>query len=175
MSKINRKVLTQAMMRHVAKVYLGFCGGQNVSLYSVIAKVLESTGLEKPAKYNDKQFVLANQPSVARMFHESTRDAAKPVAPKTAATTIYDEANSDAFLGSYRWRQLRMVAIKTHGARCQCCGASAATGAVINVDHIKPRRKFPELALVLDNLQVLCDACNHGKGNWDETDWRPTA
>jgi len=22
---------------------------------------------------------------------------------------------------------------------------------------------------------VLCEVCNHGKGNWDETDWRPEA
>ena len=42
----------------------------------------------------------------------------------------------------------------------------------MNVDHIKPRRLFPDLALSLDNLQVLCHECNHGKGNWDMTDWR---
>jgi len=81
--------------------------------------------------------------------------------------------NSDAFLCSFEWRKVRMEALKLYGARCQCCGASAATGAVINVDHIKPRRLFPSLALDLDNLQVLCDACNQGKGSWDMTDWRP--
>jgi 5-methylcytosine-specific restriction endonuclease McrA len=42
----------------------------------------------------------------------------------------------------------------------------------INVDHIKPRKLFPHLALSLDNLQTLCSPCNHGKGNWDMTDWR---
>lgn len=66
-----------------------------------------------------------------------------------------------------------MEALKKHGARCQCCGASPQTGAVINVDHVKPRKLFPELALSLDNLQILCHECNHGKGNWDQTDWRP--
>jgi 5-methylcytosine-specific restriction endonuclease McrA len=65
-----------------------------------------------------------------------------------------------------------MLALKQHGARCQCCGASPATGAVMNVDHIKPRRIYPELALEVTNLQVLCGDCNHGKGNWDMTDWR---
>lgn len=85
------------------------------------------------------------------------------------------DVTGDAFLKTYKWRQLRMMAIKLHGPRCQCCGASAETGAVINVDHIKPRRQFPELALVLDNLQVLCADCNHGKGNWDRTDWRTPA
>ncbi len=83
--------------------------------------------------------------------------------------------SGDAFLGTYEWRVLRMKALKLHGARCQCCGATPATGAVMNVDHIKPRRIFPDLALDIDNLQVLCGACNHGKGNWDMTDWRNKA
>jgi 5-methylcytosine-specific restriction endonuclease McrA len=79
---------------------------------------------------------------------------------------------ADEFLMSYEWRCARMIALKRHGAKCQCCGATTATGAVLNVDHIKPRRTHPELALDQNNLQVLCAACNHGKGNWDDTDWR---
>lgn len=79
---------------------------------------------------------------------------------------------TDAFLQSYQWRKARMQALIEHGARCQCCGASPATGAVMNVDHIKPRKTHPELALDQSNLQVLCAECNHGKGNWSVKDWR---
>lgn len=79
---------------------------------------------------------------------------------------------TDAFLLSYEWRKLRMVVLKKYGSRCQCCGASPADGVRMHVDHIKPRRLFPELALTESNLQVLCEVCNHGKGNWDQTDWR---
>jgi 5-methylcytosine-specific restriction endonuclease McrA len=82
---------------------------------------------------------------------------------------------SSAFLESYEWRRVRMQAIKKYGSRCQCCGATPADGAVMNVDHIKPRRLFPQLALDIDNLQILCNPCNHGKGNWDMTDWRKPA
>ena len=82
------------------------------------------------------------------------------------------DVNSDEFLQSYAWRKLRMQALKACGARCGCCGATAADGVRIHVDHIKPRRNFPELAFELSNLQVLCEDCNHGKGNWDSTDWR---
>ena len=80
---------------------------------------------------------------------------------------------TDAFLQTYEWRRVRMMALKKYGPVCQCCGATPATGAVMNVDHIKPRKLFPQLALDVDNLQVLCHECNHGKGNWDMTDWRP--
>lgn len=79
---------------------------------------------------------------------------------------------TDAFLESYEWRRVRMEALKKYGARCQCCGATPADGVKMHVDHIKPRKLYPELALNLNNLQILCEVCNHGKGNWDMTDWR---
>jgi hypothetical protein len=93
-------------------------------------------------------------------------------APKAPTVKLHPAA-TDAFLLSFEWRRLRMVVIKKRGAKCECCGATPADGTtVINVDHVKPRRLFPELALDESNLQVLCNACNHGKGNWDQTDWR---
>lgn len=83
-----------------------------------------------------------------------------------------EDVSSKDFLQSYEWRKLRLVALKLHGRRCLCCGATPETGAVLHVDHIKPRKNYPDLALDINNLQVLCHECNHGKGNWDETDWR---
>jgi 5-methylcytosine-specific restriction endonuclease McrA len=81
-------------------------------------------------------------------------------------------SRADGFLATYEWRQVRMQVLKRDGAKCACCGATPADGLVMNVDHIKPRKLYPELALDPSNLQVLCSVCNHGKGNWDETDWR---
>jgi 5-methylcytosine-specific restriction endonuclease McrA len=99
--------------------------------------------------------------------------SAKPAKRRRADRGI--DVTSDAFLSTYAWRKLRMEALKKYGSRCQCCGATPADGAVMNVDHIKPRKKWPSLALDLNNLQVLCHDCNHGKGNWDKTDWRSAA
>lgn len=79
---------------------------------------------------------------------------------------------TDGFLMTYEWRVMRMKVLKRDGAVCACCGSTPAHGARMNVDHIKPRQIFPHLAMDMSNLQVLCDACNHGKGNWDMTDWR---
>lgn len=77
----------------------------------------------------------------------------------------------DAFGRSMQWRQVRYLALRNSGG-CNCCGARAKDGVQLHVDHIKPRADFPELALSLDNLQVLCEDCNVGKGSWDSTDWR---
>lgn len=79
----------------------------------------------------------------------------------------------ESFFTSKAWRGLRYKALVKFGARCQCCGISGADGAVMHVDHIKPRSKYPDLALELSNLQVLCADCNIGKSNRDQTDWRP--
>jgi 5-methylcytosine-specific restriction endonuclease McrA len=96
--------------------------------------------------------------------------------PKKAAKVKLKVAGvnvtSDAFLSTYEWRKLRMEALIKYGRKCMCCGATPETGAVMNVDHIKPRKLFPSLALDINNLQILCHPCNHGKGNWDMSDWR---
>jgi 5-methylcytosine-specific restriction endonuclease McrA len=42
----------------------------------------------------------------------------------------------------------------------------------MHVDHIKPKSRYPHLALKFDNLQVLCETCNIEKSNIDETDYR---
>lgn len=85
-------------------------------------------------------------------------------APKVQKVSFYE---------TDEWRELRYRALKLHGGCCQCCGNRPTRGNPLHVDHIKPRSKYPELALSLSNLQVLCADCNLGKRAWDETDWRP--
>ena len=92
----------------------------------------------------------------------SGKPANKP-AKRLSAKDFYD---------SWEWKTARYQALKKHGATCMLCGAKASEGAKICVDHIKPRALYPALELDLNNLQILCDECNRGKGRWDETDWR---
>jgi len=75
------------------------------------------------------------------------------------------------FYASKEWASLRYAALLKADGRCACCGASRNEGAVMHVDHVKPRSKFPELALSIDNLQVLCNLCNLAKSNVDMTRW----
>lgn len=92
--------------------------------------------------------------------------------PKPVEKQKQTDRARDYFLASYEWRKIRMEVLIRDGAKCACCGTTPKNGRTMHVDHIKPRKAHPELALTLSNLQVLCDVCNHGKGNWDRTDWR---
>ena len=81
------------------------------------------------------------------------------------------------FYKSIAWLTLRYQVIMIHGGICQCCGRRPTLDNPLNIDHIKPRSKSPELALDIENLQVLCGQvlcgeCNIGKSNLDCSDWR---
>lgn len=76
----------------------------------------------------------------------------------------------NGFYETREWQELRYRVLRKFGRACMCCGSS---NCELHVDHIKPRSKHPELELEFTNLQILCRACNLGKSNTDETDWRP--
>lgn len=76
---------------------------------------------------------------------------------------------SAKFFKLKKWDTLRKSVLKRYGFKCMKCGA---TDCVLQVDHIKPRSRFPELQFEFDNLQVLCKDCNMEKGNNDYTDYR---
>lgn len=132
------------------------------------AKPITAPGKSKAAKKRARKS--ANKASRHIKLQRDVRTTI-PTRPKPTLVAGVD-VTTDAFLSTYEWRKVRMEALKKYGPKCQCCGATPATGAVMNVDHIKPRKKWPSLALDVNNLQILCHDCNHGKGNWDDTDWR---
>ena len=56
---------------------------------------------------------------------------------------------------------LRYKIMQRDGFRCRLCGASAADGAKLHVDHICPVSKGGKTEP--DNLRTLCERCNLGK------------
>jgi 5-methylcytosine-specific restriction endonuclease McrA len=73
--------------------------------------------------------------------------------------------SSDGFLRSKEWKELRLKALELYGLICSKCGRENSKKYPINVDHIKPRKFFPELSLDITNLQPMCGPCNKKKGN----------
>jgi hypothetical protein len=123
-------------------------------------KLLVQRGVDARGSRSINQFLDDNK----EIMQSAISLAELPKKPKKSAVD---------FLQSYAWRRLRMEVLSHYGAKCMCCGVTPRDGAVMNVDHIKPRKLFPELALEFSNLQILCNECNHGKGNWNMMDWRP--
>lgn len=58
---------------------------------------------------------------------------------------------------------LRYDILKRDGYRCKICGATAADGVKLHVDHIIPVSKGGRTEP--GNLQTLCERCNLGKSN----------
>ena len=56
---------------------------------------------------------------------------------------------------------LRYDVMQRDGFRCQLCGATAADGYKLHVDHIIPVSKGGKTEM--GNLRTLCERCNMGK------------
>ena len=93
------------------------------------------------------------QPVVYRSKHEL------PIVKRSTQTNFYR---------TKAWRELRLSILLASDCSCKICGNTSEKGAVLHVDHIKPRSLYPELALEESNLQVLCEDCNIGKSDSDD-------
>jgi hypothetical protein len=65
------------------------------------------------------------------------------------------------------WR-LRARVLMRDGATCRLCGDNPQRGAKLHVDHIRAWATGGETTL--ENLQILCERCNLGKGDLVGTD-----
>lgn len=128
---------------------------------------MEKANLSKAAK-KDK----ANKKGLSDKPKRYIDDVKPHVVKKKYSHPELGKKGYTDFYQSKGWRQLRYLALKNTNGSCQCCGAKASDGIQLHVDHIRPRSRYPELELSLDNLQVLCQDCNVGKGDWDITDWK---
>lgn len=58
---------------------------------------------------------------------------------------------------------MRYDVMRRDGFKCVLCGATAADGAKLHVDHIYPVSRGGRT--VMSNLRTLCERCNMGKSN----------
>lgn len=158
--RARRRVVMAAVLRFFEIRHLS-PPGRHFERYKFVAKAFGETLCQ------NKQERLAQ---LERLLRTAGDASLKPISGPDAL-----QARRSDFYDSDEWRHVRYRALKLHGGACQCCGNRASTGKPLHVDHIKPRSKFPELELDLNNLQVLCKDCNLGKRAWDQTDWRPSA
>lgn len=165
----DKQRVSMSKLSRFTKKCLGYGSQQNESLYAITAKALEHIGYPKTkTTKTDKAHVKQHYHIIVEYLALNKGNTNIIPAPKKRSSYLV----FNDFYKRKEWRELRYKALLKSDGKCCVCGASKQTGAVLHVDHIKPRYKYPDLELCLDNLQVLCEACNMGKGGWDETDWR---
>ena len=129
---------------------------------------------EQPSKrdMNDKQISSISSASYIRRFGtwykalesfityiSETEDDAPMVIPEIGSgSSIKHKTKRDPS------DRLKVQVLMRDGNRCRICGVECSGGLHnIHFDHIIPWSKGGETTL--DNLQVLCSACNEAKGN----------
>ncbi|MFW5438756.1 HNH endonuclease [Paenibacillus apiarius] len=66
-----------------------------------------------------------------------------------------------AFYNSTAWKKCRKLALKRDHYLCQECLRNMTLTSADMVHHIRDREEYPELALVIDNLESLCNPCHN--------------
>lgn len=142
----------------------------NIELMEALLKAADCPDPVKEIKVSHKAIIRA---AIFLIVPKGQKPKARPkIAQPKGRHGNFVTKSGDAFFDSDEWKALRYRVLRHYGAACQCCGRTRADGLKLHVDHIKPRSRFPELALEFSNLQVLCEDCNIGKGARDATDWR---
>jgi len=103
-----------------------------------------------------------------KLNHKPLRNDAplhRPPSKAKASTHNRRTKQSDPFYASTRWHKLRRVVLRRARYLCAMCGVNVRDAYAARVDHIRSRKHYPELAFSLDNLQVLCAACDNRKHN----------
>ena len=77
------------------------------------------------------------------------------------------------FYQSKEWVALKKKVYKRYGRRCMATQWTEKDGITLSIDHIKPRLKYPRLALSMSNMQVLELGLNKTKSDRIISDFRP--
>lgn len=109
----------------------------------------------------------------ANGFLESLQDEPGSQACEAGPSVEYKSPIGVAELAARRVRvmpALRWQVFQRDRWKCVACGRGSHDDVILHVDHILPRSQGGTDSL--DNFQTLCDRCNIGKSNRDDTDLR---
>lgn len=171
MTKVDMKKLNRVFRKITKRKTSG------VSLVEKATVVINHFGKSVPGTKNEKIYLAA---FLLSNFNKAGNEKGGPVdcasvhSKKPIKSGSRNKKKASSFYASWEWKKVRYEAIKKYEQRCMCCGwrvGDTEYGYLV-VDHIKPRSRFPALALDVNNLQILCNDCNMGKSNDSIDDWR---
>jgi len=139
----------------------------NVLMFPVLNACIQIALGKKPNIVRDVEILEQNiKPYMEKYFPD------KMEAPENGITSLEDlqkikqRAESKIkVMPAIRWQ-----VFQRDDWRCVSCGRSSEHGVILHIDHIIPRSKGGKDHI--DNYQTLCDICNVGKSNKDDTDLR---
>ena len=73
----------------------------------------------------------------------------------------------DPFYQSRAWYRIRTKVLIRDKYTCVNCGVSVRGKGMARVDHIRPRKYYPELALHIRNLRLICVLCDNARHSRD--------
>lgn len=76
--------------------------------------------------------------------------------------------NPRALASNYRHPDNKVVLIRASFGKCMYCESKVTAVSSGDVEHIKPKSKYPELKFEWNNLGFVCSKCNRAK--WDKFD-----
>lgn len=142
--------------------------------YPALHKIIQRRVLRREATEAEEERVrlaqeaLRRQEALQQWLAEQVAQPAEEVGktplPANGSQTVRSKKRKRSqerrrFLKSVEWLELRKIIFARDGEVCIYCGSVER----LQIDHIKPRSIFPELALEPTNLQVLCWPCNKKK------------
>lgn len=136
------------MLRHLAKT--GNAVTSATTDETAIRLFASTNGMEIPEGVEEKKWLM-------ELYH--------------SGSNVIICKDDTAFYASKEWRELRDWCFSFWGRRCLKCKDDDPE-CDMHVDHIKPKAKFPDLALDKDNVQPLCWLCNRTKSDRGEKDYR---
>lgn len=100
---------------------------------------------------------------------KNTNNTATRQTPANESFNRISKLEREQFYASDDWKDIRMLALRRGGYRCNYCGATKHN-SILHVDHKVPLSVDWSRRLDLLNLQVLCADCNVGKRNYHSDD-----
>jgi uncharacterized protein (TIGR02646 family) len=67
--------------------------------------------------------------------------------------------------GNYKHKDNKEALRNSTYGKCMYCESRVEHNSYANVEHIKPKSKFPELEFAWNNLGYSCERCNTNKGH----------
>ncbi|WP_137166919.1 HNH endonuclease [Salinimonas lutimaris] len=139
---------------------------------------MRATGVKRFKKYKRENSALRAIYSFLSDYDQDNLKLVTLISPGRQVQTFTDAneitvpKTKQRIADSKSWQRLRFKVFDKYGNACSCCGAGFLDGVKLEVDHIYPVSKYPELELEFYNLQILCNICNLGKSDVFIKDFR---